>query len=309
MKRWIIPLSAMATIAFGGETARAAAPAEGLFQWRPFLAPFHSVVLHLPIGFITAAFLLELYRFFKPSEEVRRITAWALIMSFVTGVITAVFGWMRGGTGDYEPALLQKHTIYGIAVPVALLATIALQWVAYREGGRKLSRNLYFASLLATVGLVTVAGHYGGDLTHGSKYLTEYAPNFVKKLLEEESAQAVVTEKKRQDENARFFEEKVQPILASKCIACHGAEKQKGHYRMDKAEAALKAGESGKTPIKPGDPLGSYVVQLILLPPDHDDLMPPVGKKQLKPEETIVLIEWIRNGAKYPEKISTTKGT
>ena len=31
----------------------------------------------------------------------------------------------------------------------------------------------------------------------------------------------------------KFFESKVRPLLASQCVQCHGAEKQKGELRLD----------------------------------------------------------------------------
>ena len=58
-------------------SAMGAAPAaetHRLFEWRLFLAPFHAVVLHLPIGFITVAFILELFRMRRPGEEIQRAT-------------------------------------------------------------------------------------------------------------------------------------------------------------------------------------------------------------------------------------------
>jgi len=79
-------------------------------------------------------------------------------------------------------------------------------------------------------------------------------------------------------------------------------EKQKGRYRLDQADIALKGGDSGKIAIKPGDPMESHLVRLILLPANHDDVMPPAGKQTLKSDEIMVLIDWIRNGATFPEK-------
>ena len=101
-------------------------------------------------------------------------------------------------------------------------------------------------------------------------------------------------------EQSEFFEKKIRPVLASECLECHGAEKQKGGYRLDQPELALKGGESGNVAIKPGDPVGSHLVQLIPLPAEHDDIMPPEGKEPLKSEEIMILLEWIRNGAVFP---------
>ena len=40
------------------------------------------------------------------------------------------------------------------------------------------------------------------------------------------------------------FSKGIAPILAKKCVACHGPEKSKGHFRLDSFELLMKAGES-----------------------------------------------------------------
>lgn len=105
------------------------------------------------------------------------------------------------------------------------------------------------------------------------------------------------------------FARDIQPIFTASCLTCHGPEKQKGGYRLDKAEFALKGGESGNPGIKPGDPAESHVVKLILLPTSHDDAMPPEGKQPLTSEEIMTIIDWIRNGAVFPEAGQALKAT
>ena len=47
------------------------------------------------------------------------------------------------------------------------------------------------------------------------------------------------------------FAKDIQPILAQHCVACHGAEKTKGHFRLDVKALAMDGGTSGKA-ILPG---------------------------------------------------------
>lgn len=283
--------------------ASAAVGPKTIFHWRPFLAPFHAVVLHFPIGFITAAFLLEAYRMFRPSEEIRRVTVMILWLGLLTGIISATFGLMRADSAEYEAHMLALHKVYGLCVPVATVLALVLQRLAHRNGSIQAWTYGYRAVLAGSIGLVAVAGHYGGNLTHGSKYLVENAPEFLREFLEGEedpmtagASNPVVT-----DEKSRFYTEKVQPILSAKCYSCHGPDKQKGGYRLDQPELALKGGESGNPAIKPSDPIESHVVKLILLPASHDDVMPPEGKQPLTSEEIMTIIDWIRNGAVFPE--------
>ncbi len=291
-------------ISVAGIAAADGAPsvAHKLFQWRPFLAPFHAVVLHFPIGFLTVAGMLEVYRAFRPSGELRRVTVLLLWLGLLTGIISAAFGLMRAGGGGYEAKALSLHRLYGVAVPFVTAAAIVLQWLAYRnETARGWTRS-YRGLLTGTLTLVVVAGHYGGNLTHGSKYLVENAPEFVRELLVDNPAPSSTVDPSALDAHQRSYVEKVQPLLEAKCYKCHGPDKQKGGYRLDQPELAFKGGDSEKVAIKPGDPLGSHLVRLILLPPQHDDVMPPEGKEPLTLEEIMTLLDWIRNGAAFPQR-------
>ena len=67
---------------------------------------------------------------------------------------------------------------------------------------------------------------------------------------------------------------------------------------MDTAEGLFKAGDSEIEPIVANSPMESYLVELITLPADDDDVMPPEGKEALTPDETMAIIRWIWDGAK-----------
>jgi hypothetical protein len=216
---------------------------------------------------------------------------------------------MRAGSGEYEARLLELHKIFGLGVPVATVFALAIQRMAHRDETKRGWTICYRSVLTGTIGLVTIAGHYGGNLTHGSKYLVENAPEFVRELMDEDVVPDTALSPGANDEKARLYLEKVQPVLAAKCYSCHGQEKQKGGLRLDKPELALKGGESGNPGIKPCDPIESQVVRLILLPPNHDDVMPPEGKQPLTSEEIMTLIEWIRSGAVFPEPAATLTAT
>lgn len=271
--------------------------AHRVFLWRPFLAPFHAVVLHFPIGFVTMVLVLEIYRRARPNAELKRVTTLTLWLSLLGGAVAATLGILRATGGGYEPHELESHRWTGLAVVTFTLLTLALQHLAYRNESRRLLTVGYRTLLGSTLGLLVFAGHMGGNLTHGSKYLTENAPDFIRAFMGEEPKPATVT---AVDEAQRFFIDKVQPIFERKCVRCHGPEKQKGEFRLDQVDLALKGGESGKPAIKPGDPLASELVRLILLPPGHDDIMPPSGKEAVTAEETLAIIRWIQKGALFP---------
>ena len=60
----------------------------------------------------------------------------------------------------------------------------------------------------------------------------------------------------------RFFLEEVQPLLASRCVTCHGPDKAEGGLRLDSREAALKGGDSGPA-LVPGKPDESLLLMAV----------------------------------------------
>jgi mono/diheme cytochrome c family protein len=93
------------------------------------------------------------------------------------------------------------------------------------------------------------------------------------------------------------FSKDLAPILAKKCVACHGAEKSKGRFRLDSFDWLTKAGESKSAPVVPGQPEQSELIRR-LTAPDEEDRMPQ--KDDPLPRAQIALIErWIKEGATF----------
>jgi hypothetical protein len=97
-------------------------------------------------------------------------------------------------------------------------------------------------------------------------------------------------------EQERFFEEKIRPVLATKCWECHGTKKQESGLRLDSVAAVLKGGDSGKPAAVSGEPEKSLLVQAI----HHqgDIHMPPDEK--LPDDQIAALTTWIRQGLPWP---------
>jgi mono/diheme cytochrome c family protein/uncharacterized membrane protein len=304
-------MALLLAVAGGFAPTAVAAESGGIFQWRPFLGPFHSVLLHFPIGFVTMAFLVDLYYLWRRKPEVQQVITLMLGLSVATTLLTIALGLLRAGGAEYDPRTLDSHRNYGVAVGVLTVLTLILQRRGYAEGSdaapNRVLRGSYRALLLANIVLLVVAGHQGGNLTHGSNYLTKHAPEFVKVLVEDDPEPELMLAGASEEE--KFFLEKVKPVFDTKCVSCHGPEKQKGAYRLDQKAVALKGGDSEATAIKPGDPMASQLVRLILLPPDHDDVMPPAGKGSLTPEEVMAIIRWIQQGAHFPERATDLAAT
>lgn len=98
------------------------------------------------------------------------------------------------------------------------------------------------------------------------------------------------------------FERVVRPLLESSCTHCHGGDKPDGGLDLTTLEAALKGGDSG-TALVPGKPEDSPLYTTTVLPPDHDDIMPPEKEPPLTRAQTGQLREWIAAGAPWPQGV------
>ena len=99
------------------------------------------------------------------------------------------------------------------------------------------------------------------------------------------------------------FATQVKPIFEAACVHCHGESKQKGDYRIDKKDEALKAID-GELMIVPGKPEKSPVFASLVLAPDHDDIMPPkTDGPPLSKTQTDVIKAWISAGATWPDGV------
>ncbi len=288
--------------ALAADVARGAAATPAPFELGKFLAPFHSVVLHYPIGFVTMAVILEIYSRYRPSLELRRVITLVMGLAALSCVVAAAFGILRAQGGGYDDKTVEVHRWTGIAVT----ALTIIGWLVHQRVLRDLTRagvlKLYRVVIAADLVVLVIAGHEGGNLTHGSNYLFEGAPamvQFAKDIMPEAMSPPPV--EIPVEESKRGFVEKIRPILEAKCIKCHGPDKMKANYRVDVGEIAMSGGESGKPAIKPGDAFHSNLARVILLPKDHDEVMPPSGKGLLTTEEIVTIINWIQEGAPFAD--------
>src|SRR5262245_44703361 len=97
------------------------------------------------------------------------------------------------------------------------------------------------------------------------------------------------------------FNRDIRPILADKCWSCHGpdAPAKKIKLRLDSEDAATADLGGGRRAIVPGDPERSRLVRRITSD-DEMTRMPPVDSgRKLTQAEIDLLIEWIRQGARW----------
>ena len=98
------------------------------------------------------------------------------------------------------------------------------------------------------------------------------------------------------------FAREIAPILESKCLPCHGPEKQRSGYRVDVRAIALEGGEYSAPNIVPGNAAKSPLY-LYVSGGDPEMEMPPKGEP-LNPAEIDLIKRWIDEGANWPESVS-----
>jgi hypothetical protein len=94
-----------------------------------------------------------------------------------------------------------------------------------------------------------------------------------------------------------FFEQKIRPLLVSRCYECHSAsaKKLKGNLLLDSRDGWSRGGEGGPV-VVPQKPDDSRLIQAVRY--DHELKMPPKGK--LPQAEVEALVEWVKLGAPDP---------
>ena len=98
---------------------------------------------------------------------------------------------------------------------------------------------------------------------------------------------------------SEHFEQKVRPVFAKRCYACHTATKTAG-LRLDSRAAILAGGKSGPA-IIPGDAEKSLLIQAI-----RQHKMPPGSP--LDPSEIESIETWVRDGAPWTDAPSSKPG-
>jgi len=109
------------------------------------------------------------------------------------------------------------------------------------------------------------------------------------------AAAVQVSEKAAAD--SPLFAEKVRPILAARCYACHGEGLQQNGLRLDSLAAILKGSEGGRV-VVPGKPESSRLMRRLQA---QERPMMPYGGPALSAEELKSIREWIAAGAPGPD--------
>lgn len=259
-----------------------------LFQ---FFGNFHPLVLHLPIGALLAVFFMEVVHWIKPELNLEGANKLLLWFTAITLLPAVVFGFFLASGGGYKEEVLSFHKWLGWLTAFICSWLLVLRLWAFNKGGQKI--RIYQSVLFVTVILLSLAGHFGGSLTHGPNYLTKDMPVELKELLGiekteaetiisniEEMKQAELSDQDNSWNAAISFADSVLPVLDNNCFECHNANKQKGDLRLDNVNWEMSSAENVK--------IWNNVFTEI-----NEGNMPPEDEEPLEDIEREQILNWI----------------
>lgn len=254
-----------------------------------FLGRFHPLIVHLPVGILLIALLLQYLSRKAKYEALNASVNIVLLVGMISAFASCITGYLLSMSGEYDDTTVSWHMWMGIGVAVVS----ALMYV--KRVNRQFGTGYKIMSICLLL-LIFITGHLGGSLTHGSDYLTS--------ALFENAKGTEVKRKPIPDvQQAMIYADIVEPVLHEKCYSCHGSNKQKGKLRMDNQELLMKGGKDGVI-IKPGKAEESELIKRLLLPVDDEHHMAPKEKPQLTEKEIDVLKWWIASGAPFDKKVN-----
>ncbi|HXB34645.1 MAG TPA: c-type cytochrome domain-containing protein [Puia sp.] len=251
-----------------------------------FIGRLHPLLVHLPIGILLLAILLEALSMRRDYAGLKPAADLSLLIGWCSAVLSCFTGWLLSRTGDYDPGLVVVHQWLAISL------TIVSAGLYFVLRGRPVGRWGGAAMGLSVV-LLILTGHWGGSLTHGPGYLTAG--------LGPEAAQPTLRPV-ADIRSAVVYPSMVEPVLHDNCYGCHSAARVKGGLRLDGPDRILRGGKDGQV-IVAGQSAASLLVKRIGLPLDDEHHMAPKEKGQLTPVEIRLLRWWIDNGASFDKSV------
>lgn len=253
---------------------------------------FHPLVLHFPIVLILLISVFLILGIFHRLFKHPLVISSLLFLSCLSAAVAISAGYFLFATDDYSGDMVLNHLWGGIWTGVGISLSTAV-YLIYLEKNSKLLSYFFYMLLGVTTVFLGYTSHLGGSLTHGQEFITEpMTALFPPKGMPEKPMEEVL-----------LYEDLISTILDSKCINCHNENKTKGGLLMTSHDNLLKAGESGKNAVIPGNSVESELMVRVHLPATDEDHMPPEGKPGLSDEEVRLLSFWIEGGAEKNIKI------
>lgn len=99
----------------------------------------------------------------------------------------------------------------------------------------------------------------------------------------------------------QLFVRRIAPLLAEKCVGCHGRDKTEGGLDLGSRLSAMRGGDSGVATIVESRPEESPLLLAVSRSDANWSAMPPKEADQLSTEQIGWLKSWIAEGAPWPD--------
>lgn len=247
-----------------------------------FFGRFHVLALHIPIGIIVAIFVLELLARKDKYRHLEAASPYLWMAAAVSAILTVVLGYMHFAEGGFDGPSAVQHRTFGTALAVIITLVAVLRTSRFAPN----YAPVYLPAATLMVLLASITGHYGGNLTHGSTYLVEYAPQAIRSM----AGLAPRREPVESFAAADPFLDLVAPMLEARCTSCHNDDKRQGELVLTSFDTLMRGGETGSV-VAAGRPQVSELLHRISLPSDDEAFMPAEGKTPLT-EAQVRIVEW-----------------
>jgi len=140
-----------------------------------FVGRFHVLALHLPIGILVVAVILDWVARGDRYRALARVAPLLWTATAISAVLTAALGYLHLSEGSFTGASVNAHRFFGTTLAAY---SVLVWWLCVRRGD--FYRRINVTTGIIALALVTITGHYGGNLTHGETFLLQYAPGFLR---------------------------------------------------------------------------------------------------------------------------------
>lgn len=145
-----------------------------------FIGRFHPILLHLPVGILGVLCLFELICSTTRGERKFGEASLLMLIFGSAGSILAVFaGIMLSREGGYVGGNFSLHQTMGLLGTAGVLIALVVRLMGMARGSMELL-NAYRALYFVSFGIMGLGAHFGGNMSHGNKFLIEHAPAWFK---------------------------------------------------------------------------------------------------------------------------------
>jgi uncharacterized membrane protein len=248
------------------------------------IGKLHPLVVHLPIGIIVAALLYDWFSTKRGAESPSQALKFLWYAGTISSLVAVICGLSLEQSGHFAGTPFTVHKWTGIALFFFSFLR-SLCFLSYFSKVSSAGRLIDYSILI----LMIVAGHFGGELTHGQGYLLKGLG-----WISNESKEDLPIQDFSHQDTVLLYEDIVQSIFNRKCVQCHREQDARGGLVLTSYDEVLD--DTYGQVIEPRDAHESKLFKRVTAASENEKFMPPSGLPLTFAE--IRMIEWwIEEGA------------